>query len=169
MSYLLALDQSTNVSGWALYEDDKLLCFGHVNPSDQDYLVRIVKLRNWLAKVLDSIDNNIEVAIEEIQLQKHEPNGGGFSKDFGVTTFKKLAHVQGAILSLLVERHITHYIVSAAAWKKTCKVKGKNRSEQKRNAQLFVKEKYAVEPIQDEVDAICIGYHIRKTEGCAWS
>lgn len=168
--FLLALDQSTATTGYAIFKDQELLTYGHLSP-DGEYLNRIVELRDWVDKVTESLNNDLEVAIEDIQLQEYEPNGGKkFSKDFGVTTYKKLAHVQGAILSLIVKKNIPYYIVPSAAWKKTCQIKGRIRNEQKKNAQEFVIKNYNIKPTQDEADAICIGYHIlQNCVGFDWS
>lgn len=168
--FLLALDQSTATTGYAVFKDQELLTVGHIDPSGSDYLERIVHLRRWLNNIINTLEEDIEVAIEDIQLQQFEPNGTGRqSKDFGVTTYKKLAHVQGAILNLLVARKIKYSIIPSSSWKKTCKIKGQHRNEQKKMAQQFVKETYNIKATQDEADAVCIGYHALKNKGLDWS
>ena len=47
----------------------------------------------------------------------------------------------------------------ASSWKSTLKVRGKNRPEQKRNAQAVIEKVFDIKPTQDECDAICIGLH----------
>ena len=64
--FLLALDQSTATTGYAVFKDRELLTCGHISPSGKDYLERIFKLRKWLAGILDTMDGDIEVAIEDI-------------------------------------------------------------------------------------------------------
>ncbi len=166
--FLLALDQSTQCSGYAIFREQELLTVGHVSPTGE-YIERIVKLKQWLDKITDDLGSDFEVAIEDIQLQEFEPNGKGRSRDMGVTTFKKLAHVQGAILTLLAEKGIKYTIVPSSVWKKTCNVKGKRRDEQKKNAQDFIIDTYKIKPTQDEADAACIGFHILKNKGFDWS
>ena len=165
--FLLALDQSTQTTGYAIFQDSKLLTYGHIDPTGE-YIERIAKLRKWASSVCDSLDDELEIAIEDIQLQEFEPNGGKrVSKDFGVTTFKKLAHVQGALLSLFAERKIKYHIVSSNSWKSLCKIQGRRRDEQKRNAQQFVIDTYEIKPTQDEADAICIGHYVLKTQSAS--
>ena len=145
---------------------------GHISPKSKDYLERIVELRQWLERIIESVDGDIEVAIEDIQLQENEPGGKYKSqKDLGVTTYKKLAHVQGAILSLLIEKNIKYHIIHSHTWKKGCGIKGYVREDQKRNAQQFVIDNYKIKPTQDEADAVCIGHYLldKKEEGFDWS
>ena len=46
--FLLALDQSTQTTGYAVFKDRELITVGHISPSGNDYMKRIVKTRNWL-------------------------------------------------------------------------------------------------------------------------
>ena len=75
----------------------------------------------------------------------------------GVTTYKILAEVFGITEELLYELHIPYVIVTSQTWKSKLKIKGKQRTEQKRNAQSWVIENYNVKCTQDEADAICLG------------
>ena len=170
--YLIALDQSTQTTGYAIFKDGSLLTHGHVDPTGEDYIERIAKLRQWVEKIIQTLssDNDtIEIGIEDIQLQNNNPNGGGYQRDFGVTTFKKLAHVQGALLSLFAEKNIPYQIIVSSSWKKTCGITGSVRNQQKKNAQLFVANTYNVKATQDEADAICLGTHILQTKGHDWT
>lgn len=153
--YLLALDQSTQVTGWALFENGKLIQQNIYSPSG-NLEERLVKIRKWLNEFLDQYPNEIEVAIEEIQLQSNRP---GQSRDMGVTTYKKLAYVQGIIIELLTSKKIHYSIVPSSSWKSTCGIKGKNSQEQKENAANYIFQQFNIKPIQDACDAICIGLH----------
>ena len=159
--FLLALDQSTQTTGYALFENDKLIKSGCYNPSG-DYLERIVRLREWVKGIIEEhIEKNniIEIAIEDIQLQEFEPNSGKrVARDFGVVTFKKLAYVQGALLSLFELMKINYQVIPSNTWKSYCKIAGRRRDEQKKNAQEFIQNTYAKKVTQDEADAICIGH-----------
>ena len=64
--FLLALDQSTATTGYAVFKGQELLTYGHISPSGKDYIERIAKLRKWLEGILDTMDGDIEVAIEDI-------------------------------------------------------------------------------------------------------
>lgn len=172
--FLLALDQSTQTTGYAIFKDNELLTKGHVDPSGSDYVERIAKLRQWVSKIISTLDDELEIVIEDIQLQEFEPNGGKrAARDLGITTYKKLAHVQGALLSLFAENKIKYRIVSSNSWKSYCKIGGRRRDEQKKNAQLFIAQTYGIKATQDEADAICIGHYAlglsQKESGFNWS
>lgn len=116
--FLLALDQSTAVTGYAVFKGQELITYGHIHP-EGEYMLRISKLRDWLENIIDTLNGDVKVIIEDIQLQEYEPNGKKIkAKDFGVVTYKKLAHVQGALLSLLEKEDIKYDVVSSSAWKK---------------------------------------------------
>ena len=160
--FIIALDQSTQLTGYAIFQDKDLIAHGVFSPSG-DYEHRIVKLRQWLLDKLEPLKPNVEVYFEDIQLQDL---GGG---SIGVTTFKKLAHVQGALIITCIEEDIPYTIVSAATWRKTCGIKGRVRSEYKPAAQAHVLEKYGIQATEDEADAICIGEHGVKNFSLDWS
>lgn len=163
--YLLALDQSTAVTGWALYENGKLVNYGKYDPSGE-IIERLVKLRKWIdEEFISQSTGNLTIAIEAIQLQKIP----GSNENQNVETFRKLALVQGALLTLFEEKKIHCEVVSASSWKSLLKIKGKNRAEQKQDAQRYVLEKFNIKAIQDTVDAICIGeYSLNKPKETAW-
>ena len=160
--FIIALDQSTQLTGYAIFQDKDLIAHGVFSPSG-DYEHRIVKLRQWLLDKLEPLKPNVEVYFEDIQLQDL---GGG---SIGVTTFKKLAHVQGALIITCIEEDIPYTIVPAATWRKTCGVKGRVRNEYKPAAQAHVLEKYKIQVTEDEADAICIGEYGVKNFSLNWS
>lgn len=148
---MLALDQASRTSGFAIFEDNKLIKYGKFTFEDSDFGVRLMKIRNKVQSLIEefSID---KVVFEDIQLQDN------------VDTFKKLAEVFGVIFELVTELNIPHEAILSTSWKSTLKIKGTKRPEQKKNAQLWVNENYNIKPTQDECDAICIGVHALRTK-----
>lgn len=162
MSNLLALDQSSHCTGWAVFQDKQLYTFGHFTFDDEDIGLRLLKIREKVKSLI--IEYKIdEVVFEDIQLQSNVLNN--------VKTFKILAEVFGVIYELVTELQIPNDAVLSSVWKSTLGIKGKSRPEQKRNAQQFVVSTYKVKPTQDESDAICIGTHYltQKQEVFDWS
>ena len=153
---LLALDQSSRISGYAIFIDDNLIAHGSINLTEEDVGQRLVLIRKEVTKLIHKYDIN-EIAFEDIQMQASVGNN--------VQTFKILAEVFGVILMLCTELKINYTIVSSNTWKSTLKIKGKKRSEQKQDAQRYVLEHYGIKAIQDTVDAICIGAHMIATPG----
>lgn len=152
MSKLLALDQASKITGWAIFEDGKLISYGKIVLDDFDIGERLVKLRNRVLALIQ--ENEIkEVVYEDIQLQEN------------TQTFKVLAEVFGVLYELFTELGIKQSCVLASSWKSTLNIKGRQRAEQKRNAQAWVISTYNIKPTQDECDAICIGaHHLKKAE-----
>lgn len=159
MSRLLALDQASKVTGWAIFEDGELKSYGKISLDDPNTDIRLVQLRQSIQTLV--ADYNIdEVIFEDIQQQNNVANN--------VQTFKVLAEVYGVVSELLQELQIPHSTVLAASWKSTLGIKGRTRAEQKKNAQLYVEQNYDIHVIQDIADAVCIGTHHIKKNKCAW-
>lgn len=156
---LLALDQASKCTGWAIFEDGKLKSYGKISLDDPNTDIRLVQLRQGIQTLVT--DYNIdEVIFEDIQQQNNVANN--------VQTFKVLAEVYGVVSELLQEIQIPHSTVLAASWKSTLGIKGRTRAEQKKNAQLYVEQNYGIHVIQDIADAVCIGTHHIKKNKCAW-
>ena len=161
---LLALDQASRITGFAVFEDENLITYGKIVTEDVDVGTRLMKIRNSIQKLIKDYEID-EVIMEDIQLQNNVQNN--------VQTFKTLAEVFGVIYELLTEMNIKNSAVLASSWKSTLGIKGRTRPEQKKNAQEYVINTYGKKPTQDECDAICIGCHriknIKQTEDYDWS
>ena len=159
---LLALDQSSRVSGYAIFIDDKLETYGKIELKQDDVGERLVEFRKRVISLIIDYDID-EVAFEDIYMDGHKVDN--------VSTFKVLAEVFGICDELFTEMEIKNTAVLAGTWKSTLGIKGKTRPEQKRSAQAYVKNKYNIDVIQDIVDAICIGEHIiqKKNSMFDWS
>ena len=154
MSILLALDQSSLITGYAIFENGNLKDWGKISISASlEVGDRLVEIRNKISELIDK--NSIEeVAFEDIQLQNNVGNN--------VATYKVLAEVFGVITELLHEKGIKYQVVASSSWKSTLKIKGNTRAQQKKNAQEYVLQNYNIKAIQDTCDAICIGTHVIK-------
>ncbi len=161
---VLAFDQASRTSGYSVFEDGKLITYGKFTYEDDDFGERLVHIRNKVISLIET-HNPDKIAFEDIQLQNNVVNN--------VDTFKKLAEVFGIIYELVTERKIPHDIVLASSWKSSLGIRGRDRAEQKKNAQLWVSTNYNVSPTQDECDAICIGVYASKkiitTQSFDWS
>lgn len=159
---LLALDQASNISGYAIFEDGKLLKYDKINLTGYDLADKLILLRKQIANLIQEW-NIEEVIMEDIQLQGNVTNN--------VKTFKVLAEVFGVIYELVNEINIKNSAVLASEWKSTLKIKGRDRTAQKRAAQQYVIDNYNIKPTQDECDAICIGahYYLKNKQEFDWS
>ena len=159
---LLALDQSSRVSGWAVFDDNNLVASGTFTCAQEDFGERLVKIVKNVKILIDSY-NITEVAIEDIQLQGSVGNN--------VVTYKKLAEVYGVLEEQLTEWGIPYQAVFSSTWKSSLGIKGRARAEQKKAAQAYVETTYGKKVSQDESDAICIGSYVIKDKNSSfdWS
>ena len=159
---VLALDQASRTSGWAVFDDGKLVTYGKFTADQADVGDRLHFIRMRVSKLIDDYDID-EVVFEDIQLQGNVANN--------VATFKSLAEVFGVLYELFVMLKMPRTAVLSTVWKSTLGIKGKDRTAQKKAAQAWVEKTYGVKPTQDECDAICIGAHYvnNKVEVFDWS
>ena len=145
---LLALDQSSRVSGYAIFEDGKLIDSNYFSFSNAELDKRLERIRNKVKELIDQYKIN-EVVLEDIQLEDTVGNN--------VVTYKALAEVIGVITELLVELKIKYLLISPNVWRKQLSISGYRRADCKQKAQRYVKEHYNIESTEDVCDAICIG------------
>lgn len=150
---ILALDQASITSGWAIFDNEDLISYGKWSSDGTHSTERIGQTKYWVASMIAKWKPDM-VVLEDIQLQKFKTNTG--SGD-AVLTFKKLAHLQGVLKNYLFETGIPYTVVSPSTWRAHSEIKGKERTDRKRNAQLKIKNLYDVQVTQDEADAILIG------------
>lgn len=155
MSSLLSFDQASKTSGWAYFEDSKLVDYGKFTLEDGDIGVRLNKFRSKVTELVTKYQPD-EVVYEDIQEQNN------------IQTFKVLAEVFGVMSELLTSLKIPHSTILAVQWKSILGVKGRARTEQKQNAQKYVQNTYNIKVVQDIADAICIGTALLKKRKCAW-
>lgn len=142
---ILALDQSTACSGFAIFINQNLKKSGIYKPQGELFQ-RINQTKEYIRELI--LDNDIDyVFIEDIQYQKNQK------------TYKILANLQGVIINLLIEFNIRFEIIPPSSWKSFNKIKGRKRAEQKKNTQEKCKEMFGSEVMEDEADAICIGLY----------
>jgi len=145
MANVLALDQSTTVTGYVIFINQNLEKSGIFKPTGELF-ERIHKTKEYIKELIQ--DNNIEyVFIEDIQYQRNQK------------TYKILAGLQYVIIDLLIELNIQFEIIPPSKWKAWNQIGGRKREEQKRNTKKKVKEMFGRDFEEDEADAICIGLY----------
>lgn len=155
MSRILALDQASKVTGWAVFEDGALIKFGKFSKDHPDMQKRLDSIKKEIQKLIQEYDIS-KIYYEDIQLQSSVGNN--------VQTFKVLAYVQATVLLAAQELNLPTEVISSNTWKSHIKIKARKRPEQKREAQQYVTEKYNIKATQDESDAICLGEYAASKE-----
>lgn len=146
---VLALDQSTHISGYSIYDNKKLVDFGtYVAPKGDEEIERDSKLKQWLISMIENWQIDF-IGLEGIQYQEK----------MGVTTFETLARLQGILMETCYSIGVPYLICPTNTWRKEVGVKGRARTDRKRSAQKIIKDLYDVTATEDEADAILIGQY----------
>lgn len=146
----LALDQSLNTTGWAIFNDDTLVIYGHFTiPANKPIEQRLNLFTKELMK-LEEQYNFKDVFFEDIQYQNN------------AETHKKLAFIQATIMIWCYNTGHKFSILAPSHWRSELKSNykinfGRSRTEQKQKAKELVEKIYDLIVSEDEADAICIG------------
>lgn len=152
---ILALDQASHVTGYAVFDDGKLTKYGVYEAPQGEEIERLAAVRDWVASMIAALKPNY-VGIEGIQFQEHSATSG----KMGVTVFQTLAHLQGALMLACYDSKIPFVLCHTNVWRSNCGVKGRTRADKKRSMQMLVKQWYDVSVSEDEADAIGIGTYL---------
>lgn len=151
---ILALDQASHTTGYAIFDDGALATSGTFEAKGNSEIERLSSIKQWLQSMVNSWKPD-RIGIEGIQFQEE---GGG--RAMGVTVFETLAHLQGILMMLCYENHIEYSICPTNTWRHACEVKGRSRANKKKSMQSLVKQWYGVNVTDDVADAIGIGYYL---------
>lgn len=156
---VIAIDQATYISGYAIFDNEKLVKYGTFEVSEgtpeieRDYQIRV-----WLLNLITSWRPDY-IGLEGIQFQTSVDGQGGTSQ-MGVTTFERLARLQGILMETCFEMGVPFEVCPTNTWRHFCGVKGRYRSDKKRSMQHLAQQWYNVNLSQDEADAVGIGRYI---------
>lgn len=143
---ILAIDQATHTSGYAVFSNKNLIDYGSFIATGNDDIERSISVKQWMISLIDQYQIDF-VGIEGIQYQK----------EAGVTTFETLARLQGILAAACVEDKKQYKIIATNTWRNYCGVQGRTRVDKKRSMQLLVKQWFGISASDDECDAIGIG------------
>lgn len=158
MSRIIAFDQSSHTTGYAVFDNNKPVIISHFDISDSNFGIRLKKIRQKIIELINEYQPD-EVIFEDIQLQ--DING---NREAGIKTFKMLAQVQGVIIELMEELKYKYQFIYPITWKATIKIANKGRAQEKKAAQTWVRAMYGLDCTEDEADAACIASHFIKTQ-----
>lgn len=152
---ILSLDQSSTKTGWAIFENGKLLDYGLIRTMSNDSAsVRRIKLKNEVKQIVEKYNIN-EVILEGVY----------YSKLHGFSMYSTLSMVLGSLIDLCTELKIPYRVITNTTWKTIISDLGKTRSIQKPRIVEWVLDTYKVEVKSDIADAIAIGtYYERNKE-----
>lgn len=145
----LALDNATNITGYAIIQDGKLLDYGLIKSKGKDSVERICDMTDKIMQLIETEQPNF-VILEDIFIS---------AKDYKNTeTFKKLSRLQGSLLYKLHKNKNIFHFVYPSFWRGILKINGKDRQDSKLLAQKAVYKNFGINVTEDEADAICIAF-----------
>lgn len=154
---LISFDQSTHISGYAIFDGEVLIHYGVFETIREDEISRYIEVKQWINGMIQMWQPDW-VAIEDIQLQS---KGGMDTRDAdnvqNLMVYKTLARLQGVILASFVEQNLHYKIYAPSEWRGYCGIGGKSRADKKRAARLAIEEWFKINATEDEADAICLG------------
>lgn len=145
MLKILALDQATKITGYALITNEGVQSHGVLEVPDKDasYIERLRVMHAYIKDLIKK-EKPTYVVFEATQYQNN------------FAAFGTLSMLQGVVMAELFNKKLGFYIVPATCWKSYCQIKGRKRAEQKTNTMKFVADKYGIIATEDEADAIGI-------------
>lgn len=158
---LLALDASTKSTGWAIFDDNKLVKYGCLTNSSNNTIERILYMTAEVNKLIS--ENGITKIIMEEVLPKNEDYDDGAKHHSNPKVFKPLMWLQGAIA---ICAHIHHkeieieYILPNS-WRSKIGIKtgrGITREALKKADQKFAKDTFGIDVNDDIADACGLGW-----------
>lgn len=153
----LALDQSSHITGYAIYNNTQLIEYGSFELTNPDIGKRLINFKEKINELIQQYEIE-EIAYEDITLQHG-----------AVMVYKTLAFVIGILNELIAEKNLKQQCILPPSWRHTCGIKGRVRKDQKKNTIDYVNNKYNIKATEDECDAICIGEHATKNREFDWS
>lgn len=151
MRRTLALDQASRTTGWAVFDNKKVIGFGHFS----------ISANKTIGERLESFIKDFNVLIETYHPEKIYFEGIQYQNN--AETYKKLAMIQAMVIYWSREKQIESLELTPSHWRSVIKDKhnikfGRTRAEQKAKSKQFVEDYFELLASEDESDAICLGY-----------
>ena len=147
---ILALDQSTNITGYAVLDSKNgdLIKHGVIDlHKEKDTWERTQIMRQQVDLLVKENKPKV-VLLEDVAMQRD------------VQAVIKLGRLQGLLMASALSRNIHVLIYLPSQWRKILGIKqgaGVKRPELKAQAKQLIQDVYGLEPTEDEADAACIG------------
>lgn len=165
----LGLDMSTRSTGYAVFENDKLVDYGIIKNSEKDWRLRVIAMGWEIGQLMKNVKPNVVVCEDVFVSGKHGKGNNNSS------VMIKLSVLQGFVLGLFSDRNQKYEYVTPTKWRSKLegvfsgKRKGTTRPELKANTVAYVnknfgldlfydKERSVVKNQDDIADAIGIAY-----------
>lgn len=145
---VLSFDQSTKVTGLAIFVDGKYVKSGIIDLSDipDDVGERSRQMGLAICKEIETHKPDV-IIIEEVALQTN------------VDTLRKLARIQGVAIGFAAAHNIPLHIVAPNRWRSALSFRvgrGVKRQELKKQSINYIQDTYGLKLNEDAAEAVCI-------------
>lgn len=158
---ILALDASTRSTGYAIFDNNKLIKYG-CETAESDILIARIKIMQYkIRKIIEQNEDIQKIVLEEVRPEDISQN---------IKTHKALMYLQASLNFLIYDcfPKIEIEYIYPSEWRAQCGIKtgrGITRVTLKKKDIEFVRENWGTEVNDDTADAIGIGYgYLRERE-----
>ena len=152
---VLALDASSTITGWSVFEDGKYIKSGYIDlKKDKNSEHRLYEMASKIADLISYFKPH-KIILEDTY---SSPN---------VSTLKTLANLAGAIKFYCYLHEIEVEMIMPSVWRKYLKIqeKGAKRNELKNKALNLVNEQLGLLLEEDQAEAVCINLAVAVRDG----
>lgn len=141
---IIALDQATKHTGWAVFEGSLPKKYGILRADNVS--CRLTYMSNMIFRMIEQVNPDM-VVFEDTAYQSN------------ADVYKTLCQLQGTIIGYCTEHDTPYVILKPTVWRKRLGFEQGNlkRAELKAMAIRYVKERFGLEVPEDTAEAICIG------------
>ena len=141
---VLALDTSSNKTGWALFVNGKYAESGVIDLSKNKNTEERIRKMCFSITTLIFDKSPDDVVIEQMPSTRN------------ADTTRKLSRIIGAVFYYCLSNNINYTEMACATWRKLVGIKNSNRKKVKADSVNHVLQKYKLDISDDEADAINI-------------
>lgn len=143
---VIAFDQATKVTGYAIYSDGKLVNYGALEASGDNPFER---MRIMYEKIytLMCVERPDLISVEGTQFQNN------------YKVYSELSQMQGVVFAACFALGVSFCVTAPSVWKSYCGVEGRKRMEQKQSAMAIV-ESFGITATEDICEAILQGKYV---------
>lgn len=147
----VALDNSTQRVGLAIFDGTELVYYKLLNFSGPDFEERLLNISNYIEDVIIEEWDPDLIVYEDVQFQSN------------YNTYKKLSMLLGILLINSMKYGIEAQVVSVNTWRNHYQI-GRDRKDAKKKAISLVKTMYDITVNDDVAEAILLGKYIAEKE-----
>lgn len=143
---ILAVDQATKKTGYALFADGDLYSYGVLTAKGKDSPDRMQDMCHQIQHLIKKYKPSYLV-IEKVSLHSSVP------------VLVSLANLQGCIFQMCFEKDIGYILYAPSTWRRIIGIIGGKlkREDYKKRAIAFVENSYGITVDDDCAEAICMG------------